>query len=136
VIQGILKSGVTRARTSKVGSTQPRRLRGRTPARLLDLDRHCRKFDAADVCYEEAAALYRNHDTPWSLDYANAIRPMAILKERLGDREQSLALWREARGLYAAIRPYVPTIAMDTATHAAAAIVIQTPDRAISRIEK
>ncbi len=60
-----------------------------------DLHRHCRRFDAADVCYEEAAALYRNHDTPWCLDYANAIRPMAILKERLGDREQSLALWRE-----------------------------------------
>ncbi len=28
---------------------------------------------------------------------------MAMLKERLGDREQALALWREARELYAAI---------------------------------
>ena len=37
------------------------------------------------------------------LDYPNAIRPMALLKERLGDRKQALALWREARELYAGI---------------------------------
>ena len=68
-----------------------------------DLHRHCGRWDDADTCYEEAAALYRRHDRPGGLDYPNAIRPMAILKERLGDRQRALALWREARALYAAV---------------------------------
>ncbi len=68
-----------------------------------DLHRHCGRLDDADVCYEQAVALYRSHDKPGSLDYPNAIRPLAILKERLGDRQQALALWREARELYAEV---------------------------------
>ena len=68
-----------------------------------DLHRHCGRFEEADICYEEAAALYRKHDKPGSLDFPNAIRPMAMVKERLGDRKQALALWQEARGLYAAV---------------------------------
>ena len=68
-----------------------------------DLHRHCGRLDDADGCYEEAAALYRTHDKPGSLNYANAVRPMALLKEQLGDRKQALALWREARELYAGI---------------------------------
>ena len=68
-----------------------------------DLHRHCGRLDDAGACYEEAAVLYRTHDKPGSLNYANAIRPMALLNEQLGDRKQALALWREARELYAGI---------------------------------
>ena len=37
------------------------------------------------------------------LDTANAVRPMAILKADLGEREEALALWRQARDLYASV---------------------------------
>ena len=40
-------------------------------------------------------------DTP-ALELANALRPCALLRERLGDGEAALALWREARELYLA----------------------------------
>ena len=70
---------------------------------LGDLHRHCDRLDDAESCYSEALALYREHDGSGSLDYANAVRRMAILKERRGDSVQALALWREARDLYAAV---------------------------------
>lgn len=70
---------------------------------LGDLRRECKRFEEADRCYEEAAALYRSHAEPGSLDHANAIRPMAMLKERMGDRARARALWSEARELYAAV---------------------------------
>jgi hypothetical protein len=34
---------------------------------------------------------------------ANAIRPLAILKERAGEVEEAIHLWRQARDLYAAV---------------------------------
>lgn len=71
---------------------------------LGDLYQHTKRFHDADVCYEEAAALYRRHEKPGSLNYPNAIRPMALLKERMGDVEQALKLWRETRELYASVR--------------------------------
>ena len=37
------------------------------------------------------------------LDHANALRPMAILKEELGQVEEARALWRRARELYGAV---------------------------------
>ena len=70
---------------------------------LGDLHRHCGRLDDAESCYTEALALYREHDGSGSLDFANAVRRMAILKDRQGDPVQSLALWRETRDLYAAV---------------------------------
>ncbi len=70
---------------------------------LGDLHRHCGRLDDAEACYSEALTLYREHDGPGSLDFANAVRRMAILKDRQGDPVQSLALWRETRDLYAAV---------------------------------
>ena len=76
---------------------------------LGDLHRHCDRLDDAEACYSEALALYREHDSPGSLDFANALRRMAILKERQGDSPRALALWRETRDLYAAV-PMAPGV--------------------------
>ncbi len=57
----------------------------------------------AKCCYDEALSLYRSEASAPTLDVANAVRPMAILQADLGAREQALALWREARGLYATV---------------------------------
>jgi hypothetical protein len=47
-------------------------------------------------------ALYRSSERTAPLDLANAIRPLAILKEGAGDIEEARRLWEEARDLYAA----------------------------------
>ncbi len=70
---------------------------------LGDLHRQCGRLDEAESCYSEVLALYREHDSPGSLDFANAVRRMADLKERGGDSSEALALWRETRELYAAV---------------------------------
>jgi tetratricopeptide (TPR) repeat protein len=53
----------------------------------------------AEPCYHEALELYRNHEKGSSLDLANAIRSLAVLRW-----EQARALWEEARDLYATLR--------------------------------
>jgi tetratricopeptide (TPR) repeat protein len=64
----------------------------------LDGDR----LDRAEPCYREAVALYRAHPQAPPLDLANALRPLAMLEEHLGRTAQAVALWTEARDLYAA----------------------------------
>jgi len=56
----------------------------------------------AESCYVEAIAIYRNHEHTEPLDFANAIRPLAMLKDDAGEIEEALNLWAEARDLYAA----------------------------------
>ena len=70
---------------------------------LGDLHRHCGRLREAETCYDEALALYRAHDKPGSLDFANAVRRLAILREQLGDKDTALALWQETRKLYLAV---------------------------------
>ena len=70
---------------------------------LWDLHRHCGRLDDAEACYSEALTLYREHDAPGSLDFANAVSRMADLEERRGNSAQALALWRETRNRYAAV---------------------------------
>jgi len=69
---------------------------------LGDLHQDARRLDEAGTCYDEALRLYRGHDHPDRLDLANAIRPLAILKEATGDADAARGLWAEARDLYAA----------------------------------
>jgi hypothetical protein len=52
----------------------------------------------AEPCYHEALSIYRNHETSPSLDLANAIRSLAVLRW-----EQAKVLWEEARDLYSAV---------------------------------
>jgi tetratricopeptide (TPR) repeat protein len=54
--------------------------------------------DLAEPCYLEALELYRNHDDGSSLDFANAIRSLAVLRW-----EQAKKLWESVQGLYTAL---------------------------------
>lgn len=81
--------------------------RGNDPLVLAHTVRHlgdvlCETGDPreAERCYAEALTIYRAHPARQALDFANAVRPMAILRETLGERDEARALWREAHGLY------------------------------------
>jgi tetratricopeptide (TPR) repeat protein len=54
--------------------------------------------DLAEGCYHEALGLYRRHEDGSSLDLANAVRSLAVLRW-----EQARALWEEARDLYTTV---------------------------------
>ena len=60
------------------------------------------RLDSAGRCYEEALDLYDRDGTAHPLDHANALRPMALLREELGDPEGARLLWRRAAKLYRA----------------------------------
>ena len=70
---------------------------------LGDLHRKAARLAQAEACYAEALALYGAQHDPPALDYANALRPMAILKESTGRAGEARILWRRARDLYSAI---------------------------------
>lgn len=57
------------------------------------LEQECPEL--AEPCYHEALRLYRSQGDSSSLDLANAIRSLAVLRW-----EQSGALWKEAKELY------------------------------------
>ena len=63
---------------------------------LVDL----RRFDDAEPFYREALAKYRMNEKTNLLDLANALRSVAILREREGMAEESRAMWKEARIFY------------------------------------
>jgi tetratricopeptide (TPR) repeat protein len=71
-----------------------------TVRHLGDLHRDAKRFTDAERCYEEALALYRAASDPPSLDFANALRPAALLKEAQGDVAGAKQLWTEARQRY------------------------------------
>ncbi len=68
-----------------------------TVRHLGDVLRHEKRLEEAERCYDEAIAIYRREDAE-SLDFANALRPMALLQEDMG--RDARELWREARDLY------------------------------------
>ena len=70
---------------------------------LGDTHRRARRLAEAEACYDEALTLYAEHANPPPVAYANALRPMAILKEALGEADQARLLWQRAKALYAAI---------------------------------
>ena len=74
-----------------------------TVRHLGDIHRESGRPDLAEPCLLEALAIYRGHDETNPLDLANAIRPLAILKQEEGAVEESRELWEEARKLYAAV---------------------------------
>ena len=51
--------------------------------------------DLAEPCYHEALGLYRSHEHHSSLDLANAVRSLAVLRW-----EQTRTLWEEVLDLY------------------------------------
>ena len=70
---------------------------------LGDIHQDVGRLDQAGPCYDEALAVYRSHPQTAPLDLANAIRPLAILKERSGDSAAAMGLWQEAAELYATV---------------------------------
>jgi tetratricopeptide (TPR) repeat protein len=52
-------------------------------------------LELAEPCYYEALELYRSHQDRSSLDFANAVRSLAVLRW-----EQARGLWEEVRELY------------------------------------
>ena len=49
----------------------------------------------AETAYEKALDLYRTHSKIDDLDYANAVRYVAVIKDRLGKRDEADQLWTE-----------------------------------------
>ncbi|MXY51623.1 MAG: tetratricopeptide repeat protein [Gammaproteobacteria bacterium] len=70
---------------------------------LGDVARHAGETAVAERCYEEALGLYRSEAAPPVLDFANTLRPMAILKADTGELEEARELWRKAAELYGAV---------------------------------
>jgi tetratricopeptide (TPR) repeat protein len=63
------------------------------------------RLDDAEKAYDEALAIYRGHAAANSLDYANTVRYPAVVKNRLGKREEAARLWQEAYDRYAQVGP-------------------------------
>lgn len=61
---------------------------------------YAERLDEAERSYDGALALYREFATPDDPNYANAVRYPAVIKNRLGKRDESEALWREAVDRY------------------------------------
>jgi hypothetical protein len=55
--------------------------------------------DLAEPCYHESLGIYRSHADDSSLDLANAVRSLAVLRW-----EQAKMLWEEVRVLYTSLR--------------------------------
>ena len=64
---------------------------------LGDIHRQARRLAEAEACYDEALSLYRRSEAEAApLDHANALRPMAILKEERGQVAEARLLWARA----------------------------------------
>ena len=69
---------------------------------LGDIHQDAGSWSSAQAPYEQALALYRRLPETPPAELANALRPLALLRERLGETDAAAPLWREARALYAA----------------------------------
>ena len=67
----------------------------------IHLDRG--EIEQAEPHYKEALDLYGEDERTQPLDFANAIRGMALLREKTGEKQQAKALWENARDLYSAV---------------------------------
>ena len=65
-----------------------------------DILREQSKSEKVAHLYSEALAIYRQRKETPHLHLANAIRGFALLKTDIGERQQALKLWLEARDLY------------------------------------
>ena len=74
-----------------------------TVRHLGDIHQDAGRADLAEPCYVEALSIYRNNEHTGTLDLANAIRPLALLKDNAGEIEEAKRLWSEARDLYASV---------------------------------
>jgi tetratricopeptide (TPR) repeat protein len=66
------------------------------------------RLTKAEESYENALVLYRAYESGKTLDYANAVRYVAVIKNRVGKRDESTQLWLEAFGRYDDLNMPVP----------------------------
>lgn len=57
---------------------------------------YAERLPEAEKYYDASLNLFRQHATADSLDYANAVRYPAVIKNRVGKRDESTQLWIEA----------------------------------------
>jgi tetratricopeptide (TPR) repeat protein len=71
---------------------------------LGDIHQDAGRSGQADPCFQEAIAIYRaNPETP-ALEMANALRPLALLKDEAGEFDEADRLWDGAKQLYASVK--------------------------------
>lgn len=58
------------------------------------------RLGLAETCMTEAMTLYRAMSDVHPVALANAVRPLALLREAQGRKEEARAAWIEARELY------------------------------------
>jgi tetratricopeptide (TPR) repeat protein len=83
----------------------------------------------AEPCFREAIALYRAHPETPALDMANALRPLALLKNDAGDFDEADRLWDGAKELYSAVKVF-PGVAECAGRQALLARRREDPERA------
>ena len=71
-----------------------------TVRHLGDAYRTIGRLDEAEGCYDEVLGIYRA-EPAGALEVANAVRPLALLREAQGRHDEAATFWREARRLYA-----------------------------------
>ena len=70
---------------------------------LGDIHTKAGRLSLAEQCCEEAVAIYHAQSDASALDVANAIRSLAVVKERLAQMDQARQLWQDAHSRYAAL---------------------------------
>ena len=56
---------------------------------------YAERLTEAEKYYDESLALFREHAGDNTLNYANTVRYPAVIKNRVGKRDESRALWEE-----------------------------------------
>lgn len=64
---------------------------------------YAERLTEAEKYYDESLALFRQHARDDNSNYANTVRYPAVIKNRVGKRDESTALWEEAVGRYDAM---------------------------------
>lgn len=73
-----------------------------TVRHVADILRDQKQMQESAAAYEEALGVYRTRPDRNGLDYANALRGFALLKDAMGNHDEALLLWRGAVPLYEA----------------------------------
>jgi tetratricopeptide (TPR) repeat protein len=64
---------------------------------------YAERLTDAEKYYDESLQLFRQHAAETDSDYANTVRYPAVIKNRVGKREESTLLWEEAVRRYDAM---------------------------------
>jgi tetratricopeptide (TPR) repeat protein len=70
---------------------------------LGDVYVELQNWPGAESCFIEALNIYRRQPSFHALDFANAIRGYAVLKDKSGRLDEARELWAEAGRMYQAL---------------------------------